>query len=134
MLPDDDYILEMARTIRPFLSELLQPADAEVVDGDLARLLADAKGGQEVAEQILTRLADHSTTHNWGAKFLARGYPPDLEGLIEKGVPAPLGYGDPVRAAKYICPSGDYVFYRHAVGQSVPRCRTHDVDLRPAGG
>ncbi|MEH2214063.1 hypothetical protein [Nostoc sp.] len=120
--PDD--ILEAGRSIRPFLPELLGN-DAVQVDKQLAELLAQAKAGQEVDKQILEILKSQPDTRNWIAEFLS-------EKQVSKGFEPLPGKGQAISAQKYICPQGDYVWYRRIVGATIPICPTHGVLLIPA--
>ncbi|WP_250285738.1 hypothetical protein, partial [Frankia sp. CiP1_Cm_nod2] len=35
----------------------------------------------------------------------------------------------PVEASRYVCPRGDYAWYRPEVGAAIPQCPTHQVHL-----
>lgn len=120
--PED--ILEGGRSIRPFLPELLGN-DAVQVDNQLAELLAQAKAEQQVDQQILEILKSYPDTRDWMAEFLS-------EQQVSKGFEALPGKGQPISAPKYICPEGDYVWYRRVVGATIPTCPTHGVLLVPA--
>ncbi|MBD2344906.1 hypothetical protein [Anabaena subtropica] len=120
--PED--ILEGGRSIRPFLPELLGN-DAVQVDKQLAELLAQAKAGQQVEQQILEILKSYPDTRNWIAEFLS-------EQQVSKGFQQLPGSGEALSAQKYICPQGDYVWYRRVVGATIPTCPTHGVLLIPA--
>ncbi|HEY9659603.1 MAG TPA: hypothetical protein V6C65_14180 [Allocoleopsis sp.] len=114
---DPEEILECARAIRPFLPELLG-AEAEQVDRQLAELLAQAKVGQQVDAQILELLKSHSKTRQWAAEFLS---PKE----VPKGFDRLPGNMDSVSAQKYVCPQGDYIWYRRSVGVPIPICPSH---------
>jgi hypothetical protein len=127
-------VLEMARAIRPYLPELVGQA-ADEVDRELAALLADVKAGappDSVAQQISTVLIRWPDAHNWAARVLQDpGHlPPELQALAHgRGYEALPGDGEPIPAQKYVCPDGDFVWYRATVGVSVPRCPTHDIEI-----
>jgi len=128
----DQCILELARTIRPYLDELLadQPnIDADKVDHDLAGLVAAAQRGDRVNERILALLEEPPEVHDWAAAFLQYGYPPELAALFDRSIQSMPGYGEALLPPKFSCPHGDFVFYRRNVNQQVPRCRTHHIDL-----
>ncbi|MBW4475140.1 MAG: hypothetical protein KME45_32885 [Stenomitos rutilans HA7619-LM2] len=121
--PED--VLECTRSIRPFLPSLLG-AEAEQIDQQLAGLLVQAQAGESVDIQILELLKSNPDTFQWikeflSAKPLSRGY----ERL-------PGGSGA-VSAQKYLCPQGDYVWYRRSAGIPIPTCPTHG-ELVPAEG
>ena len=128
----DERVLEVARAIRPYLTELLGP-NAEQVDGELAALLARSRGDDddEVEGLILDCLMRNRATHDWAARFLMeRG--PDQAAGAERGYSPLAGQGEPVRAPRFVCPKGDYVWYRHSVGQDPPTCPTHRLALQPS--
>src|SRR3954463_10135018 len=120
----EDPILEAARAIRPYLAELLPADTATELDGTLAALLEHRAAGE-----LRDVLARFPRTREWTSEFLAYGLPPEVAVLRESGTTSPPGHGDPVGVPKYVCPSGDFTFYRHAVGQPVPACPTHHCDL-----
>ena len=120
-------LLDAARAIRPYLPSLLDESAAAEVDSSLAALLAS--GGTEDA--VLAELEGHEATAEWTAAFLEHGAPPELAVVRERDFTELAGHGEPVRAPKYICPEGDFVWYRHAVGQQPPRCPTHGKVVEP---
>lgn len=122
-------ILEGARSIRPYLSELLGE-NAEVTDRKLAELLSLTQKGENVDSVILELLSRHETTRVWMAKFLQLKRPPEPQ--VEKSYNPLPGTPSPVSARKFFCPRGDYVWYRRAAGASVPECPTHGIPLEPA--
>lgn len=118
--PED--VLDCARSIRPFLQELLGD-DAVQVDSQLGELLAQAKAGQQVHEQILELLKSYPDTYNWIAEFLS-------EEQVSKGFEKLAGQAQAISAQKYICPQGDdYIWYRRVIGATIPICPTHGVPL-----
>lgn len=114
---DPEELLECSRSIRPYLLELLG-AEAEAFDLQLADLLAQAKAGESVDTKILELLKSHPKTRNWAAEFLAPKQ-------IPKGFERLPGSSDAVAAQKFVCPEGDYVWYRRSVGVPIPICPTH---------
>lgn len=121
--PED--VLEGARSIRPYLPELLG-ADFEQVDQQLADLLEQAKAGQQVDRQLLEILKSRPKTRNWTAEFLSSEQ-------VSKGYQCPPGRAGAVSAPKYICPEGDYIWYQRSAGTSAPACPTHKCDLKLEG-
>lgn len=110
-------ILEGARTIRPYLPDLLRPADADFVDRDLAELLAMARAGQRVGSQITDVLSSRQPTREWMRRYLAGQFVP---------YSGPPGSPSPHPALKKcVCPQGDFVWYQRSVGQTPPPCPTH---------
>jgi len=118
---------DAARAIRPYLPSLLEEGAAAEVDATLAALLTT--DGSE--DDVLAELESNDATAEWTAAFLEHGVPPELALVYERGVEELPGYGEPVRTPKYACPEGDYVWYRHAVGQQPPRCPTHGEVVEP---
>lgn len=114
---DPEEMLECARSIRPFLPELLA-SEAEQFDLQLAEFLAQAKTGQQVDAQILALLKSHPKTKQWSAEFLSPKQVP-------KGFDRLPGNMGSVSAQKYVCPQGDYVWYRRSVGIPIPVCPSH---------
>src|SRR5690348_13934099 len=108
-------ILEAAKAIRPYLPQLLG-AEAGAFDRHLAGLLARNRDGEDVEGLLAAHLRKQRATHNWTAAFLEHGRPPELVAVTtERGGFSDLpGHGEPSRAGKFACPSGDYVWYRRA--------------------
>ena len=128
----DEGLLEAARTIRPYLAELVG-AEAPRFDVEIAGLLDVAQSGQDVTSSLRSLLGSNETTAEWVAEVLEDplGRPPDFQPLGTRGYTPLLGPGGPVHAGKYACPGGDYVWYRPSAGVPVPRCPTpsHMLDL-----
>jgi hypothetical protein len=129
-MTNDELILDCARSIRPYLARLVGDS-ADDVDRGLSVLLEQAQQGVDVQQDVLIVLQQHAATHNWTASFLISGHPPEVAGLIEKGIQDLAGRGRAVGAMRYICPRRDYVWYRRAVGQEIPICPTHHIALKP---
>jgi hypothetical protein len=121
-------ILDAARSIRPYLSQLLPAAQAEAIDQQLADLLAQANTRQSVDNLILELLAEQDSTREWLSEFLQDKQQPEH---LRNWSPLP-GQGSIVNAAKFVCPQGDYTWYRPRVGIEPPPCPTHNVSLNPA--
>jgi hypothetical protein len=121
---EDDDILEAARTIRPHLSNLI-PDDAITVDEELALHLNDTQTGKPSGNVLLGILRRREPTRRWLSVFLNQRF------LIEstRGFQPPPGNPVPVSAQKYVCPQGDYAWYRASAGSLIPRCPTHGVTL-----
>lgn len=122
-------ILEAARAIRGYLSELLGAEPAARVDAALTVLLAS--GGDDVEDRIIEEFDRHDTTRDWAATFLELGMPPDLAQYGERVFAVTPGHGDAVRIPKFACPRGDYSWYRHAVGEEPPLCPSHALAVEP---
>ena len=115
-----EQVLECARTIRSFLPELLPVDRVESMDRQLASLLAQAKAGETVGASILEELKSHPATRDWAAEFLS----PQImtKGPGDSQLPGRI---DTIAAPRYVCPEGDYVWYRRSVGMAIPSCPTH---------
>jgi hypothetical protein len=122
-------ILEAARSIRPYLGDLLGGVEsAAAIDQQLADLLAQANNGQSVDNLILELLAAQEPTREWLSGFLQDKQQPEHQRTW-----SPLS-GQPaiVNTTKFICPQGDYTWYRPRVGIEPPLCPTHNQPLDPA--
>lgn len=125
---DSADILEAARSIRPYLSELIGTPTADMLDQQLAELLAQATIGQSVDNLILELLASQETTREWLALFLQDKQQPEH---LRNFSPLP-GQRSIVNAAKFVCPQGDYIWSRPRVGIEPPLCPTHHLPLEPS--
>jgi hypothetical protein len=129
----DERILEVARSIRPYLPGLIGD-EAPEVDRGLVDLLNGAAAGADVGEAVLELLMFRPATHTWAASVLAdeQHRPPSVRAAQERSakrgfspLPNPYG-GDPVDAEKYVCPvDGNFVWWRTGVGEPVPQCPDH---------
>jgi hypothetical protein len=125
---DSDDILDAARSIRPYLSELPGITDAEAIDQQLAELLAQDGSERSPDNEILALLASQEVMREWTLRFLQDKQQPEH---LRNFSPLP-GQPSIVSAAKFVCPMGDYVWYRPRVGVEPPRCPTHHVELESA--
>jgi hypothetical protein len=130
----DERIMEVARSIRPYLNDLVG-ARAEEFDGQVTVLLKRGRAGDDVDDAVIDVLNGSPRTRDWVASMLADPElrPPELQGITEKSGTEP-GYsalanpygGGVVSAAKFICPvDGNYAWWRPAVGRPVPYCPDH---------
>ena len=119
-------ILAAARAIRPYLPELLAEHAAARADARLAELL---ERGDEAG--IVDEFEGDENVRDWAAGFLEHGMPPDIAAREERSFQLAPGYGDAVRIPEFACPRGDYTWYRHAVGQTPPKCPTHQLVVEP---
>ena len=118
-------IREAARTLRSYLPRLLDADAAAQLDAALAQLLAaDASD-----ERIVAELERYEATADWAADFVEHGVPPELAQIAERSYSEPPGHGEQVSLPKFACPQGDFVWYRHAVGEAPPTCPTHGVTV-----
>jgi hypothetical protein len=122
--PEAESLLEAARSIRPYLRELADDPDA--VDRELAAALAESDARRARAE-----LRRQRATRRWTTDFLRHGFPAELVPPAVRSGAAPPGHGEVVRAPRFRCPSGDYVWYRRTAASAIPVCPTHDARLVP---
>lgn len=139
MGPDDEGVLEAARAIRPYLTDLIGSPDAAAkLDRQLADELGQVSDPSASARRLRTLLEQHEDTAWFLGSVLADApdhRPPYHQPghLTRGGMASPLGDAMPIAAVRYNCPAcGNYVWYRPDVGTSVPRCRTDDVLLTSA--
>lgn len=123
----DDDILEAARSIRRYLHQLI-PEDAEAVDKELAEHLNVAPSAKKSANsRIISILRKRETTREWLVSFLAQHQPPEVTRAFN--FQGTLGDPSPVAARRYVCPQGDYNWYRMSAGAPIPACPTHGLPL-----
>jgi hypothetical protein len=118
-------IFEAARSIRPYLNELI-PAEAGQVDNELAAYLNEGAPAQNT-NLLLATLRRYEPTREWVSEFLGQRVPPAVTRAFE--FQPPPGDPAPVSATKYVCPQGDYCWYRVSIGRPVPNCPTHGLAL-----
>jgi len=61
---DPEDILEAARTIRPYLSDLLDTESADPIDTQLAELLTQTDTPPAIANSIMAILSAQDSTHD----------------------------------------------------------------------
>ncbi len=118
---DSRYLLEAAKSIRPFLEELLD-SEAYAVDAQLANLIARYNMGESVDDLIIQLLHSYDETREWIEQF--------FEDSPKRFSSLP---GDPTvpSAPKYDCPLGkDYTWYRFDSSEPIPICPTHKIKLQ----
>jgi len=118
---DPEQIRETARSIKPFLRELV-PEHAELIDKRLSELL----GRDEPQDELLLELLSaYPGTREWISSRLAQGTPGTTRGFLGTiGAPAAL------QLEKYSCPGGDYNWYATSVGEEIPLCPNHNIPLQ----
>lgn len=125
----ENEIIEAACSIRPYLRELI-PEDAELVDQELSQHLNQAQAGTSNTNAVLGILRRHEPTRQWVFEFLEQHQPPAVTRAFS--FQPPLGNPVPVAARKYVCPQGDYTWYRLSAGTPIPPCPTHALKLAAA--
>jgi hypothetical protein len=129
---DDDGVLEAARAIRPYLGELVGPALASAIDDRIASEFnspASLAGG---VTGLRALLEEHEDTAWFLTRVLADSplhRPPYLQQVRYRSITSPAGDPYLVTADRFVCPRGDYVWYRPEIGTPVPECPTHYLSL-----
>ncbi|MCZ4587711.1 hypothetical protein O4328_29155 [Rhodococcus opacus] len=131
----DEGIWEAARSVRPYLVELVGPAVALAVDAELSELLTCTTGDEDIEHRLREVLDAREGT----SVFLERVLddlpvfrPPRVVAAETTRFGGLPGQPLPVPADKFRCPQGDYVWYRPEVGVPVPQCPTHGSPLASA--
>ena len=121
----EEKLREAARTIRPTLKTRLSEADAQTLGAQLDEFLEQAQQGTQVGPSIQKLLSQHDETRTLLQVFLETGqYPAALRGFS----PLP-GTSRPTLGDKFVCPDGDYEWYRPFVGALMPLCPKHKKQL-----
>jgi hypothetical protein len=123
----DEKVLDVARSIRPYLPSLVGERAGEI-DGRLQRLLQEASSGHDVEEEILVVLRSAPETHDWAAGMLGdeEGLPPELQATRMADFSGLPGTGEPVDAVRYVCPvDRAFAWWQTFVGDLVPDCPDH---------
>ncbi|NER83480.1 MAG: hypothetical protein F6K42_28795 [Leptolyngbya sp. SIO1D8] len=123
-MPTSEQIFEAAATIRYYLPDL-EPERAASLDQQIADLLNQDRSTPGLDNQLLRLITQIDTTRTWTKQFLN----PDSK-TTERGLFSSTN--DPVNfidLPKYACPHGDYIWYRHGVGDPIPHCPTHGIPL-----
>jgi hypothetical protein len=123
-------ILEGARSIRPFLPDLIGH-HADDVDDKLANLLsARDQQEEEVSRSILKILTSKDNTREWIEQFLKLRTTHERQlSQVQEAYSSLPGWQSNVPTVRFACPRGDYVWYQPSVGTPVPRCPTHKLRL-----
>ena len=122
----EELVREAARTIRPFLADMVGGPEAAILDARMAELLAQAQTGQSIGGRVGEILAQRDRTRNWLQLFLQTGVGP---GATRGYQPFPGPAPTPQPGTKFQCPDGDYVWYRPFIGVPAPMCPTHKLQL-----
>jgi hypothetical protein len=126
-----DDLLEVARAIRPFLTDLAGE-DASALDAELGALLKRAKSGENIDESLRAALTRTPDVHRWAAAMLADPglRPPGLE-TNDRGLSRLPGHPGTVQAPRFSCPQRDYVWYQRSAEMTPPKCPTHGLAVEP---
>lgn len=122
----DDEIVAVSKLLRPYLGDLLGPAEAARVDQVIGAVLAGPE--VEAPGQLREIAGSDIRLLRWVEDVLddPRLLPPELQGVRSADYRPNLGNGEPVPADRFVCPvSADVVWYRPGVGRAIPTCGTH---------
>jgi hypothetical protein len=115
--------LDAARAIRPYLSTLAR--DHAARDKELARLLGAAKSGIDVELELIDALT-RPELRAWTQAFLSGRRPPEIARTRFGIELTPAQFVD---TEKWVCPHGDFDWYRFTPDERIPHCPTHDAKL-----
>ncbi len=123
-----DDVIEAARAVRVYLSQLVP--DPMAVDARLAALLGLETPGWEAEMEILDVLRSTEDLRAWTAAFMTGRAPPQISATRTAGVD--IRVSSPVSFERFVCPSGDFSWYRFLPGERAPPCPTHSLPLQRA--
>ena len=126
-MPTPEDILELARSIRPYLPELLPSPTSAEVEQTLADLLAQADSNPSTSLLIQKCLRSHDTTREWANQFLGD---PEFADTHRHYNPW-AGRPSSVSATTFKCPQCDYTWDRPRIGMQPPPCEVHNIPLQP---
>jgi hypothetical protein len=129
---EEESVLEAARAIRAYLPDLVGD-EAPEVDRQVSELFEAQSSGEEITERLVELLSARSATREWAARLIGdeRLLPPEVSALMDRGLSRPPGPPGVINAARYVCPEGDYVWYRLSVSEPVGSCPSHGAVLEP---
>ena len=127
---DDGGVLEAARAIRPYLTDLVGQDAAGLLDRQIAGHLTGGSGRSETAGRLRALLEEQEDTRWFLTEVLAdvpHHRPPYQQPRYLRrqtgGIASPAGDPGPIlHTGIYTCPDGDYVWYRPEVGTPIPDC------------
>lgn len=131
MSPAPSEVLQAAREIRPYLQNLLSPAEMNAVDQQLDQLLAQATDNEQQSREILDFLSRGELTREWMRLYLEERQPAaKILDIIRTYRPLP-GKSGAIASPRYRCPvaSCHQVWYRRQVEASIPDCPIHGIQM-----
>jgi hypothetical protein len=124
-------VLEAARAIRPYLSQLLPHADAEVADKRLELILQTSTDDAARSQEIRALLATAEPTREWLRLYLEEQKPAEeILKIMRTYQPLP-GKSGAIASPRYRCPvaSCHQTWYRRDASAEIPTCPIHGVKL-----
>jgi hypothetical protein len=135
---DEDPLFAAAREVRPYLPDLLG-AEANAVDGTLARVLLSTAPGPAKLSEIQTVFSSYERLVDWVGQFMTGGLiPPEFMASVSRGHAVGSGFTPGVDlpgkdaqrpGVRFTCPNGDFTWYVLRLGEPVPDCPTCDLAL-----
>jgi len=124
-------VLQAAQAIRPYLAELLERPDANVM-GERLELALNATTDTAAQQAEIRRvLSVAEPTREWLRLYLEEQKPAaEILSIIRTYQPLP-GKAGVVASPRYCCPvaSCHQTWYRRKVGAEVPHCPIHGVQM-----
>jgi hypothetical protein len=96
------------------------------MDRKIASLLERGESGEDIDADLTELINATPATRAWADAYLDR---PVQERRSQRSFQPLPGDATPIMAQRYVCPEGDYVWYRLSVGTQIPRCPTHNLRL-----
>jgi hypothetical protein len=124
-------VLQAARAIRPYLSQLLPHTDAEVADKRLELILQTSTDDEARSQEILSLLSAAEPTQEWMRLYLEEQKPADeILKIMRTYHPLP-GKSGAIASPRYRCPvaSCHQTWYRREASAEIPDCPIHGVKL-----
>ena len=131
---NDAGVVQAAKMVRPYLSDLIGDERADDWDQRLGELLSRDVAETRMAVDLWQVLEKDETVLQWVEDVLDDPalLPPELQRLNVRGAgyaPVP-GQGEPIQFDRFVCPvDGDVIWYRPRIGVPILRCNTHDREL-----
>jgi len=119
-----EEMLAAARAIRPYLEALSE--DHQARDAELAAILQEASAGSDVDLQLVDALTATAALRRWTEEFVRAQRPPQVT-RTRAGIE--LTMSGPVDFERWVCPHGDFDWFRFAPDERVRPCPTHRVAL-----
>lgn len=126
-----DQIVDVARAIRPYISELLDAPSAQLLEKQLANFFSNSSLTEEHYAQLSRHLMQYEATQEWIKLYIEEHH--SAENILDLlRVYYPLkGLKHPMKSPRYICPVKfcNQDWYRHQLEEEIPKCPVHDLAL-----
>ncbi|MET7424248.1 hypothetical protein [Dactylosporangium sp. NPDC005555] len=118
---DDAVSVELAQRLREELPTLLDAGAVAGADAVLADIVERGRRGERVTVPLLTYVRGVPALRQRAGELV----PADGQ----RGVHPPPGVARVPLAPRYVCPNGDYEYFRIDVARPVPTCPHDGADL-----